>query len=156
MSIQCVSFPESDYINRFFAFFSRDPTIDIYYDVIQHILDMYVYDMEAATALRLILPREVIYKDIQININVISADSEIAKECNFFIDYDPLQIYSSALKHNPIFYEVKEENNRNYVIFHPIVLTYPSASNLCSETVLGQDIAREIFYPANHIIFCTR
>ena len=70
------SFPASNYIQRFSAFFQHDKDIQINYDVENHILDMYCSSAEKAEALKLLLPHTINSDGIIIYLNINCDNNE--------------------------------------------------------------------------------
>lgn len=145
------SFPASNYVQRFSAFFQHDREIRINYDVDNHILDMYCAFPEKAEALKLLLPHTISTDGIFIYLNINCDNQETVEAQGKLSD-----IYTLALKNNPIVSHITTKKDEIKIFFHDEIVSYYDAANNYMDAALYQDIAKEIFYPSQRVIYCTQ
>ena len=125
--------------------------MQINYDVENHILDIYCSSAEKAEALKLLLPHTINSDGIIIYLNINCDNNE-----SLNLQDSLSHIYTLALKSNSIFSHIVEKKDCIKIFFYDEIVSYYDADNNYMNAALYQDIAKEIFYPSERVIYCTQ
>lgn len=156
MKNEKMSPPWYNYVDEIMALFGRDPEINISFDPDTMRLDLYVDNTDKACALQELLPTDIDFGGVDLNISVIPA--------NKMIENTNARLYEVAFRGNPVVTDVVDveevfSNPIAYVVFKKEVVQYYSDNlgDLYGNTnTLLQDIAKRIFADKDEgIYFCT-
>lgn len=140
--------------HEFEAMFGKDPDIKVVSDSDDHSITLFVSDEDKADALSTLLPDKKIFGNVIVYINVVPANEDIETI---------LSIFNKAFSGNPVFAYSKSVDDpasfsTNYLVFKKEVVQF-FMDNLADangvESMLYQDIARDIFGDINCIHYCT-
>lgn len=139
-----MSAPWVEHYRKIEALFEYDPDVTVKYNDKERTVRLYVKGRDKAAALNTLLPSEIAFGNVTLDIAVI-------------IDIEKLslaQTFNRALLGNPLFsqaYEIRPDGASNafsYVMFEPEVVQYWN-DNLGDPhgivSVLPQDLAKDIF-----------
>lgn len=156
MALLRLSAPWQIFYKELNELFKKDPEIHIVYDTDEQEINLYVENQVKADALAEILPGEVSFGSVKVQINIIPAN-----KCNSRRSVGSL--YEDAFYKNPIVNEVITldgimTNPITYVIFKKEVVQYYNddlgdAYGMCS--TLYQDMAYRVFEEKEGVFFCT-
>lgn len=140
------------YYRKIEALFERDPEITIMFDDKKYVLQLRVTNAIKGYAIRKLLPKEVEFGNVVLNVIVDWEYSESEAD-----------LYKAAFLDNPVLSYVMHMENPaigpvDYVVFEKEVAQYPNddvvdINGICS--TLYQDIARDIFIGNKRVKFCT-
>ena len=156
MALLRLSAPWQIFYKELNELFKKDPEIHIVYDTDEQEINLYIENQVKADALAEILPEELSFGSVKVQINVIPAN-----KCNNRRSTGSL--YKDAFYGNPIVNEIVTlegimTNPITYVIFKKEVVQYYNddlgdAHGMCS--TLYQDMAYRVFEEKEGIFFCT-
>ena len=154
MSIIKKSAPWVEYYRKVNALFEKDPQVNVVYDEEANKLSLYISNSEKADALSQLLPTEMNYGNVTLEIAVVPGN--LLRSCKG-------DLIITAFKDNPIVDKIEVVDNVftnriYYVIFNKVVVQYfddslDDAYGLRS--TLYEDIAREVFENHEGVFFCT-
>ena len=135
------------------AMFGEDPKIRVLFDEEQYEITLYVEDGEKAYVLNELLPKDKVYGNVTLKINVVPA--------NGFV-FTPTRMFEKVFEGNPALSYVKNitlfAKPVTYVVFKNKVVQYFS-DDLGDihgfRSTLYQEIAKEIFGEIQGVYFCT-
>ena len=144
------------YFRKLQTFFNKDPEVEVALnDNVVPCIKIYVSDSDKAIALEKILPSSVTFGNVEVFINIYPPNVE---------EFDIETLYTKAFEGNQAISFIDNINDGTmhdglYVVFEPEIAQYVNddiGDYYGIESVLYQDIAKEIFNPRdNGIRFCT-
>lgn len=157
-----ISPPWITYVNEVNCLFEHDPEVQLIYDNNEKTVELYVEDPTKAFAIDRLLPDEVEYGNIILEVKVIPGNKTPSDE----IPDNPTNdwLFNTAFKNNPVFAYTKTinglfSNDLTYVVFKNRVVQFFN-DNLNDIhgliSTLYQEIAEEVFSDElNGVCYCT-
>lgn len=157
-----ISPPWITYVNEVNCLFEHDPEVQLIYDNDEKTVELYVEDPTKAFAIDRLLPDEVEYGNIVLEVKVIPGNKASSEE----IPENPTNdwFFNTAFKNNPVFAYTKTinglfSNDLTYVVFKNKVVQFFN-DNLNDIhgliSTLYQEIAEEVFSDElNGVCYCT-
>ena len=149
-----LSSPWEIYYKKIESMFKKDKSVRTEFDNENMIIKLFVEGTDKADALDKLLPKEKVFGNITVKIEVIPANNDNPTD---------VELFNRAFKDNPIFSYVSNGNKEitagnTYVVFKKDVVQYYNDSlndinGVCS--TLYQDIAKDIFEKRSGVYFCT-
>lgn len=148
--------PWETYVSELEALFGSDPEIKIVReeDDGNHAVKLYVANTDKANALTVLLPGDVKFGNVTLDIIVIPPNAT---------DNDIADLFTTAFKGNPAFCEVLSfetpiTGKVNYAVFAGDLVQFFNddlRSPYGIETTIYEDVARDVFTNVEGISFCT-
>ena len=155
MALLRLSAPWQIFYKELSELFKKDPEIHIVYDTDEQEISLYIENQVKADALAEILPEELSFGSVKVQINIIPTNENSRRSVG--------SLYEDAFYKNPIVNEVVTldgimTNPITYVIFKKEVVQYYNddlgdAHGMCS--TLYQDMAYRVFEEKEGVFFCT-
>lgn len=149
-----ISSPWVVFYRKVEAFFKKDPEVHVLYDEEKNEVILYVDNSVKAAAIDQILVHEKVYGNVTLKLKVIPANG-FGLSKGF--------LFQNALDKNPALSYIKTvrgvfSNDLTYIVFACEVVQYYNDDlgdihGICS--TLCQDIANDIFEPAEGVFYCT-
>lgn len=149
-----LSSPWAQYYEKVKAMFGDDPEIKIVFDEENYILKLFVDNTDKADAIQFLLPPQVVFGNVVLEVQVIPPKKE---------DMNILDIFDVAFKGNPALDFTNRATTSgggqfNYVVFKKEVVQFfnDSLADISGrDSTLFQDIAADIFKPLENVHYCT-
>lgn len=157
-----ISPPWITYVNEVNCLFEHDPEVQLIYDNDEKTVELYVEDPTKAFAIDKLLPDEVEYGNIVLEVKVIPGNKASSEE----IPENPTNdwLFNTAFKNSPVFAYTKTisglfSNDLTYVVFKNRVVQFFN-DNLNDihglVSTLYQEIANDVFSDElNGVCYCT-
>lgn len=145
--------PWLTYVHEVYALFEEDPEVAVAYDETKKVLTLLVESGIKADALGQLLPPEIDFGGVKLQIEVVPANDE----------HSAASLFRHAFSGNPIFSRVETVDGifaspLTYVVFEPAIAQFYD-DNLGDvngmKTALVDEIARDVFTPQVGLFFCT-
>jgi len=152
--------PWITYLSEITALFENDPEVTIEYDNDDYTLKLFVASPDKAEALYFLLPEEVDFGNVILEVIVVPPNGEWGDRAEK-IDYDT--IFNNAFKNNPVYAFCKTFTgpfsfNATYVVFkNRVVQFYNDNLNdiYGNMSTLYQEIASDVFKDFYGVYYCT-
>ena len=157
-----ISPPWITYVNEVNCLFEHDPEVQLIYDNDEKTVELYVEDPTKAFAIDRLLPDEVEYGNVILEVKVIPGNKASSEE----IPENPTNdwLFNTAFKNSPVFAYTKTisglfSNDLTYVVFKNRVVQFFN-DNLNDihglVSTLYQEIANDVFSDElNGVCYCT-
>ena len=145
--------PWMTYANKVKALFEKDREVTVEWDNDEKKLSLYVNSQEKADALTQLMPTEVEFGNVKVNVAVIPAN---------LLESNPMSLLETAFKGNPVVSYTRSVEalgfSAGYIVFKPEIVQFfnDDLSDINgNETTLYETIADEIFENHEGVFFCT-
>lgn len=150
------------YFEKMNCLFGGDKEIKLDFDEEDMVISIRVDNPRKASALSRLIPCEVPFGTVTVNIGVIPNNSAMSRE-QLSKDASPIEVITAALEGNSAVAQIRAVSkglfrNLCYCVFKKEVIQYGADSIgdiNGNESTLMQNIATEIFEYANGVYFCT-
>ena len=151
-------------VREFEVLFNYDEDVHVVYDEENHLIKLYVEDVDKAAALEELLPKEYCFGNVTLDVEVVPSNSEDELMCMNLQGNNTTKdlLYDIAFNGNPIYSFANTirlgTNTITYVVFQRMVVQFfidDLGDAFGNRSTLYQEIAKDIFGEEEGVSFCT-